>query len=485
MNHRITSFAIGSRAIQFSNRHNLEIFKYQQQISSGQRIHAPSDDPTGYRHVTSLSSRLTELTADQQSLNSAKSIISASVVQIQEFGNIFSAARVIAQQGIQANGPSEREALALEVDGLLTQLKDLSQATFDGNFLFSGTKSDARPFTFTEAEFTGETIGVTYSGSQENSRAYVGESVSVDTYYAGQELFENKNRQPTVVYGKTGVQSGPGTDTLVGKAQLLVSHVSTTYFGGSGIQPGTDSTRLDNVIGEIGRHQVTIVDTVGDGSAGTISINEGPAVPFTSGDDNLRVEGLSGEVIYVDTTSITAGFNGTVDLQGDGTVSVDGGVTQTAIDFSTDQVVTDSRSGRFAIIDTSGAHSAGESYLEFPGTSNAFQLLFDLSTDLRNNRDLDNSQFAEALDRRLGQLKEMSDHAFDTLGEQSTSLAALDRLEIRIQDLEIAVETQLTDIQATDIPEAVLRLENSRALLQYTYAVTAQISSIGLLEFLR
>ncbi len=485
MNYRVTSFAIGSRAIQFQAKHSSAILKYQEQISSGVRLQKASDDPIAFRQVTSLTSRLTELAADKQSLSNAKSILSSSVVQIQEFGNILTRAKSLTQQGIQALDSSEREALALEVDGLLTQLKDISQSKFDGAFIFSGTKSDQVPFEFADPTFNGGTLSVTYNGSAKNSRAYVGEAVSVDTYYSGAEIFSLKDRADTIVFGNTGIQSGPGTDTMVGKAELQITHDTTEFLGVSGLQPGTDSGLLDSIIGDIGTHSVSIVDTSGDGSAGTISLNGGPEVAYTNTDTNLQIEGGFGEVIFIDATSISAGFSGVIDVRASGSLSVDGGASKTPIDFSNDQVVTDSASGRFAVLDSTDVKSVGSNDLEFPGTSNAFQLLFDLATDLRNERGLSNTDIAGSLNRRLGELDAMSNHAFSALGEQSTSLATIERLEYRIEDLELSVESQLIDVQATDIPEAVLRLENSQALLQYTYSVTARISSLGLLDFLR
>lgn len=485
MNYRVTSFAIGSRAIQFQAQHNAAILKYSEQISSGVKIQKPSDDPIAFRQVTSLTSRLTELDADKQSLSSARSILNTSVVQIQEFGSIVTRAKAIAQQGIQALDDGERVALALEADGLLNQLQDITQSKFDGAFIFGGTKSDQNPFEFGVPVSAGRSLSVTYNGANENSKAYVGEAVSVDTYYAGSEIFSLNSRSDTIVFGDTGIKSGPGTDTLLSKTELQITHDTTEYLGASGLQPGTDSEALDSIIGDVGTHSVTIVDTSGNGSAGTISLNGGPEIAFTNSDSNLLVTGGSGETIYVDTSEIAAGFNGTVDVRATGSLSVDGGASKTAIDFSTDQSVSDAATGRFAVLDTTDVKSTGTNQLEFPGTSNAFQLLYEIASDLRNERGLSSAELSGSLDRRVGELSAMSDHAFSILGEQSTSLSTLERLSFRLEDLEISVTTQLSDVQSTDISESVLRLQNSQNLLQYTYAVTARISSLGLLDFLR
>src|SRR5439155_11953260 len=101
------------------------------------------------------------------------------------------------------------------------------------------------------------------------------------------------------------------------------THTSTTYQAGSGVQTGSGSAAGDTVIGPAGAHQLTIVDTSGTGAAGTVSLDGGPAVAFTNADTNLKVSGPNGQVVFVDTTAITANFNGTVNITANGTVSVD------------------------------------------------------------------------------------------------------------------------------------------------------------------
>ena len=91
----------------------------------------------------------------------------------------------------------------------------------------------------------------------------------------------------------------------------------------------------------------------------------------------------------------------------------------------------------------------------------------------------------EALDRRFGELNRMSDHLLEVIGRQSASLRVLGEVEYRVQDLQLEVETRLNGIQATNIPEAVLRMQNDQSLLEYTYAVSAQIAALSLIDFMR
>ena len=54
----------------------------------------------------------------------------------------------------------------------------------------------------------------------------------------------------------------------------------------------------------------------------------------------------------------------------------------------------------------------------------------------------------EALNRHLGELENFGRNAFSLLGEQSTSLQTLEALGTRVEDLSLATQIQITDVQA-------------------------------------
>jgi len=485
MFYRATSFALRSQSIRFTNQYNRNILQLTEQISSGTRIHRPSDDPLAYRQITSLTARLNELRAEDASLKDSESKLNHSVSLLTEVNNLFTTAKQLTQQGITALSQDERDAMAVEVDSLLNSLQDIAQTKTAGFYLYSGTRSDVKPFEFSQPPAEGQTLQVNYRGASQNSRSHIGESISVDTLYAGDAIFQAPERSAPILEGDSGAAIGSGTPNLIGRATLTIAHTSTTFTGASGVAPGASSADGDTLIGPAGVHSLTIHDTSGNGSAGTISLNGGEEIPYTNADTDLKVVDPNGQVIYVDLSSIAAGFNGTVDVIGDGTLSVDGGATTVPIDFSASQTITDSTTGRFVHIDSQDIVQTGEDYLEFPGTSDAFQILYELSQDLRNVRHLDDSQVAESLDRRLGELSKMSNHILDMVGLQSASLQSLSQLDFRIQDLQLETETRLSNLSSTDIGEAVLRLKNEQQLLEYTYRITADIASTSLIDFLR
>ncbi len=487
---RATANHLNAQALHFSARFTSQLAVHQRNISSGIRLHRPSDDPLAFRQASSLSSRLQDLRAERFTVQDAQTKLNFSVSQLLNADQILTQAKTLTQQGIQAFSQSERNALAIEVEGLLSQMKELSQSKLAGTYMYGGTHSSEPPFRFSDPSLPGRTLDVEYRGSQQASRAFVGQSVAVDTFFPGDEIFGgpvngSKQREATVLMGQTGVRSGSGTDNMLGRATLQIRHTETNFTGGSGVAAGTSSVGNDTIIGSLGRHSLQVVDTSGDGSAGWVSLNGGPPTSFDNTMTNLQVKSNDGQFVFIDTTNIAPGFDDEVPVTANGTYSIDGGQTTVPIDFSNNQAVFDSITGRFINLDGSNLRAAGEEYLDFPGTSNAFQVLHELVLDLRGSRKLTNADQAATLDRRLGELNRISDQILEVVGQQSASLQTMRQLEFQIGDFLLSTEEQLVAVQATDIAETVLRMQNDQNLLQYTYSVTANILSTQLINFLR
>ena len=481
MTFRVTQFALQSRAVQYTSQHQLSIYQLQQQLTSGLKFVRPSEDPIPFQQVARLGNEFGKLQIELDTIRSAEAILNNSVSQLVEASDLITSVTSLVQQGIQATNSADAEALALEAEGVLGQLQLIANSQFKGEYIYSGTKTDRPPFEIGSPRFAGRSLEVQYVGSENNGEVLVGDQLLVDNYYNGLQIFGAGNRQSTLIQGTTGARTGTGTDTIQSRANLEVTRGPFVVNGTSGIEFGDPSFNTA-VIGEF---EVTINDTSGTGAFGTLSVNGGATIAYDNSQSNLPVPIASGQTLYLDVTSINPGFSGTVDLVASGFLSVDGGATQTAIDFSTNQVVTESSTGDFVTIDSSSIVRTGTDFLDFPGTSNAFQVIFNVVEDLRNTRNLSNVQAADALDRSLGELDNVRQRILIAMGQQSTSLRTLDGIEQRKDQLSLQLQTDASEIQATDFAQAALELANSQALLEYSFAVTAQINSLNILDFLR
>ncbi|MCA9013168.1 MAG: flagellar hook-associated protein FlgL [Planctomycetaceae bacterium] len=460
-------------------RQAAELFDVQQQISSGQKMQRPSDDPVAMRRALIQKDRLDRLTAHTNSLGHVKSRLDQAHVQLREAGNLLLRARDIALSANGITDESERSILAHELDGILEQLVSVANSQDESGYLFSGTSTLVRPF---EVTATGNAV---YRGSVENTKLHLTGDVDRKALLPGGDVFQPQARENPVVIGSTHVRAGSGISTATGTKTIDITHSSTTFAPGSGVAAGTSSATSDTIIGAAGVHRIQITDTSGTGAFGTISLNGGAPVDFSSTDTDLRIIDTQGQVVHVDTTSITPGFSGEVDITADGEVSVDGGASSTPLTFAANQSVTDSRDGSTVFLDTALVDRVGSDTIEFPGTSDVFAAITQLRDDIRNTRGLSDSQLSEAINRRVGDLQRVHDHVLDMVGVQSVSLEQLDRLQIRTEDLTLNEQLEYNETTAADITAAVVRMQELTNLQQYTVAAVSKILQPTLLNYLQ
>jgi flagellin-like hook-associated protein FlgL len=263
-----------------------------------------------------------------------------------------------------------------------------------------------------------------------------------------------------------------------------VQHTTTTYAAGSGVQPGASSAAGDTVIGPAGAHQLVINDTSGTGAFGTVSLNGGPAVIYTNANTDLAVIGADGEVVHVDTTAISAGFAGSVAITANGTLSIDGGTTVTAIDFIANQGIVDGGDGSIAYIDSQNVRRTGEDAVEFADTLDVFATLARLRDELRNAEGRSPQENSAALGRRLSDFDRLSDHLLGVIGDQGVTLQQFDQMQARAEVRELLAEQTLAETEGTDYATAALQLQQQQAAIQFSLASIVRVFDSSILNYL-
>ena len=478
---RVTQHQMSAYARQSIARQSSELFRGQRQVTSGLRVERASDDPVSMRRALIQKDRLERLEKNSFSLTHNRSRMNVAHDTLRRANELIAKARSIAINSQEFVSQTEGQVLANELDGILDQLLDLANATDETGFLFGETADGTLPFRLGE---TGQG-NATYSGSTESGQLELTGIANVTSLLSGDQVFQPNDRDGLLVIGNTGATAGTGTDTAIGRRTLSVVHTLTTYAAGSGVAAGTDSVASDTILGPAGAHTLTINDVSGTGSSGTVSLNGGPEIAFSSSDTNLEVVAHDGTRVFIDTTSISPGFNGSVAITSSGTLSIDDGLTTTPITFSANQQVVDSRDGTLVNLDTTSIGRTGDDLLEFEGTADVFGVIQALRDDILNVRKLTSDEHSAALSRGLGEVDRIQDHVLDMIGLQSVSLEQVDRLDTQLEELQLAEKVELSDTVAADIPAAILSMQEAQNAQQYTMAVVGQFLTPSLLNFLR
>lgn len=484
---RVTSELQSQQAILNIQQTYARLTKLQTQISTGKQIQVASDDPTGAVQILQNNARLAQMDSELTSIQNAGSVLQASVTALQNAQKVLTAAK---NAGLTANNPTNQAganaALAAQVDSALNQLLAAANTQQpDGTYLFSGAASTTVPFSVT-SNSSGQVTSVHYQGSQQDSQFIVSKTQTVKTLLAGNNVFQPDLPGGTITFtGSTGAAPGVGTDSAAGQVQLQVQHTQTTFGGSSGVQPGMSSATGDTVLGPFGANTLAINDTSGDGTSGTVSLNGGSAIAFTNSDTDLMVTGPSGEVIYLDTSSIVAGFNGTESITGDGTLSVDGGVTTTPIDFSTSQAITDGTTGAITNVNSSNIRKAGNEQVDYPGRMSIFQTLIKLRDTIANTDNLSSADRSSTLDHLIGQIDKFNQSMAVPLGNQANQAQFLSTLKTRTSEMQLNLKETTSNIQSTNMAEAIVSMQQQQILYQAGLQLAATMNQLSLANFIK
>jgi len=123
---------------------------------------------------------------------------------------------------------SDRQAIAGEVQGLISQILSLANTTYQGAYLFAGTAVSTQPFTQ-----NGNTV--TYNGNAGTTSVELSNGNSIGGNVPGDQLFLNASGS---VFGAlenlyTSLQSGANIAAAVSQVQDALSTISTqrVFFG--------------------------------------------------------------------------------------------------------------------------------------------------------------------------------------------------------------------------------------------------------------
>ncbi|QHE77625.1 flagellar hook-associated protein FlgL [Hydrogenophaga sp. PBL-H3] len=129
-------------------RRQAELAAQQEKIATGKRVLKPSDDPVAATLAETAQNRLSRTQADLRSLETARSSLQQAESGLAESGELIQKVRdLLVSAGNATFGPSEREDIARQLEGLREQLIGVANLKDNsGRTLFGGLGGAATPF---------------------------------------------------------------------------------------------------------------------------------------------------------------------------------------------------------------------------------------------------------------------------------------------------------------------------------------------------
>jgi flagellar hook-associated protein 3 FlgL len=232
-----------------------------EQISSGRSVNQPSDNPAAAAALV--------VNADQTSqANQFLSSISTVSGELQSADSTLNSVTTALQQAISlgvegANGTlnaSDQQALAVQVQGIQSQLVNLANLAYQGNYVFAGTATSTPPYVLDSTSSS----GVTYQGNSGVNSITVGNQYTVQTNLPGSQLFSSSSNDVFQAIQDliTGLQSGNATaiSTAVGELTNASNYIDQqrVFYGNTISQLNAQTTYLNSETTQLSQQQNTL-----------------------------------------------------------------------------------------------------------------------------------------------------------------------------------------------------------------------------------
>lgn len=191
----LSNFLLFQRSLNIQNQ---QLFKTSEQLSTQKKINRPSDDPEGSRIVLGLKEGVERVQQYLKNLDAGERFLRETEVSLTSVKDLLVRAKELAIQG--RNGilsTDSRNAIAAEVQQLLQQLTQIGNAEVNGEYLFSGYRTQTAPFSLDVAQPNADPVE-TYAGDSNVRLIQVGDSVTLQVQSRGDTVFQGDGTVNTV-----------------------------------------------------------------------------------------------------------------------------------------------------------------------------------------------------------------------------------------------------------------------------------------------
>ena len=185
---RVTNQMMNSTLAGYIMRNQRLTFELQEQISSGQKVTHPSDDPTAFDLITLLTQdekSLEQFEKNADQLENELLTVDANLQQAVD--DLDRISELIVTASNSSIPPEDRETISDEINQILEDLVTLANASPEGRYIYSGLRSDYPAYTVTR-DADGKITDVTYEGSTETRQVELSKGSYVSANIPGSDM---------------------------------------------------------------------------------------------------------------------------------------------------------------------------------------------------------------------------------------------------------------------------------------------------------
>lgn len=466
---RITQGHLFQRALGDIQRSLTRYAGMQQQVASGKRVEKPSDDPIAALRILPMQGDLKNLGQMSENIALARESLDTGAAALEDASAVMQRVRELTMQasnGTFAQG--DRASIGAEMDQLLQQLVGIGNSRRGERFLFGGTESGTPPFSI---EQTSSGTRVVYNGNHERLDIEVAPGVTTGLNLAGDSVFQARDRSGASITGYTGARLTGAGDTAVGFQTLSVTFAGLHTDAPATITAGNGDSDL---VGEVSYAYTA--------TPPSLSIGGGPAIAIPATNQDFVT--ADGRTLNLSVSGAPTPATGTFTAKA--ALSVDGSQSSVEVtDFSATAVgVRNASDGTTVHIDPRNLARIGTDEITHGGTFDAFTLLISLRDILQNTNGVSDETVRQRASAMLAEIDSAHDSVLDGMSELGFRSASMQALDNRVSGLRASREKSLSDIQDTDMAQAILALQRQDIAYQAALQMGSRVIQTSLQNFL-
>jgi flagellar hook-associated protein 3 FlgL len=266
MSLRITTNMMGSQLIGDLQTTYSSLANLQTEIATGRRVNQPSDDPLAAGQARLQTATLASLRASTDSVNNATTLLNAQESSLSSINDVLNRAKELAVNGANGtNSQQNRNDIADEVDQLVKSVKDAMNTQINGQYIFSGTRTDTAPY----ADATGDA----YQGDTGAIIRQAGAGVTLQANPPITPLGATSTSALTAD-AVTGSGSAAGDGRVLDALETLSAHLRGGTTADINALQTTDQTAITNNISAVASARAAIGSMTNRATAATSRLSD-------------------------------------------------------------------------------------------------------------------------------------------------------------------------------------------------------------------
>lgn len=529
---RITNNMLVKDMLWNANNNLVNMAKRQTELSTGKKIHRPSDDPVGITQVLKYKTDIRETEQYNKNITDALGWVEVSESSLTNIKDILQRVRELTVQAANGTNTAEdTQKIKVEVEELTNEILVAGNATSAGRYLFAGLETNKRLFnpdgTF-NIDLTSERRDLKHVVAYEVS---VGEVMPIGTHPVDLFGVVSSNSFFEGLLSRGNTQTTKATQTVL-KANVNLNYDYTADVLDVGIGGNTynvDETLLENTPMNPMTKQ-RFVDAIKSATFGATPLSDVADVFFDLNDQLVVQAKAYGAATTITDLTTSAGFTGvtvtpgvngsTSTLTGTGTITDAAVATETGthtlvlqlddkrvkidIDFSTLNTANDLQvalqtqlDSQFPPAGTITATAVNGGTLNFTvnaindGNAHAFSIDYivakrsEMVTDLQNLIAALNTKDDSVLQSSLEKMDIHLDRVLVAMGEIGGKSNRVEFIKARVEENEITFTSLLSKVQDVDMAEAIMYFKNLENIYRASLSVGSKVIQPSLVDFIR